>query len=400
MKRILFITSRNIFTTCGEIRLIKNRAEAMYNYYRIPTDFLAIAKTERINAPIKENIEAGGSIKGICTTLINPISVMRSLNELKKITKERIMSGEYGAVVLSGTGPQVLAKTIRKYSNIKIIVDCHGASETTEEALRKYSALGKIWHRLISRTDRFLLKKGFRYFDACFVVSPALKEYLIKKYNICSKVRFFDVPCATTQPINIDDYERYREEFRHKYEIDSDEKVFIYSGGVSSWQCIEETVDLYKSIRKTINTKSRFLIFSHMRKEIQKITENDNEIMIDSYSPEILERALCAGDYAFLLRRKSIINTVAFPNKYLEYVKSGMKIITTPYINEIARQVEENGIGYIYDFDKDDGHIIDYIKQDSINKKEMIKKAETILEYNGFKRRLQEVADYIMKGEN
>ena len=396
MKKVLFITSRNIFTTCGEIRLIKNRAEALYQYYGVATDFLAIAKKERINAPDKEEINSGGVREGLETQLTNPISVINSFNKLKKITKKRITSNEYSAVILSGTGPQKMASVIKSYSDIKIIVDCHGASETTEEALRKYSPLGQVWHRIISATDRRLLKTGFKYFDGCFVVSPALERYEIKKYNVGNGVKFFKIPCATTtESMELDKYIENRVKYRNKYGIKDNEVVFVYSGGVSSWQCIEEAISLYKRIKELYERPTRLMVFSHMIDSIKKIVGDDREIIIDSYSPVELEKALCAGDYAFLLRRKSIINEVAFPNKYLEYVKSGMRIITTPYVDEIANQVKEYGIGYIYDFDQPDKMIIEYLTHEDLNERKVINIADKILEYNGFKNRLKPFVEYI-----
>ena len=207
---------------------------------------------------------------------------------------------------------------------------------------------------------------------------------------------FFRIPCATTTtPLSIDEYNENRKKYREKYNIANNEVVFIYSGGVSSWQCIEETIALYKGIASKSKTSMRLLVFSHMRETIEKIVRNDKSIIIDSYQPDELEKALCAGDYAFLIRRKSIINEVAFPNKYLEYVKSGMQIITTPYVDEIARQIEKYGIGYIHDLGQPLEPLINYVNCNTIDKNEMIRKSEEILDYNGFKKRLLPFINFI-----
>ena len=61
--RILFITNRNILTTCGELRLIKNRAEKLYEAYGISTDIIALASPQRIRSDKKEKINANGDLQ-------------------------------------------------------------------------------------------------------------------------------------------------------------------------------------------------------------------------------------------------------------------------------------------------------------------------------------------------
>ena len=60
MKRLLMITSRNILTSCGELRLIKNRAEYLYKDYNVATDFITFGISSRLKSKRREKIEAGG----------------------------------------------------------------------------------------------------------------------------------------------------------------------------------------------------------------------------------------------------------------------------------------------------------------------------------------------------
>ena len=60
MKKILFITNRNALTTCGALRLIKNRAEALFEDYGIASDFVC-SEEYRINSPARTD-SAGGNM--------------------------------------------------------------------------------------------------------------------------------------------------------------------------------------------------------------------------------------------------------------------------------------------------------------------------------------------------
>ena len=114
-----------------------------------------------------------------------------------------------------------------------------------------------------------------------------------------------------------------------------------------------------------------------------KETCDEKSVIIDSYSPNELVHALRAGDFAFLLRKNSKTNNVAFPNKFLEYVQSGMRIITTPYVYEIARQVKKFDIGYIWNFNDEISDLDTYIKETATNDNRY-KIFETILAFNSF----------------
>lgn len=392
--RILFITNRNILTTCGELRLIKNRSEHLFKCFEIRTDFIALAKAERINSCKKEMINAGGKLFTIRFDLGNFISIVKAQFELKKYIMKCLSTQRYDAVVLSGSGMPAYAKIIKKInSSIGTYADIHGASEDIIEVAKGSSLLNRMIHRLIFCIDIIGIKKSTNYLDGYFVVTRALKDYLEKKFDISDKASYYVVPCAIANTDNdfYENYKLYRNTYREKYEIKDSTKVFVYSGGTSTWQSIEETIDLYKQIKKEIRD-SKFLIFSHNHDAIKKLVGNTEDVIIDSYRPEELSKALCAGDIAFLLRKNCVTNNVAFPNKFLEYVQSKMKIISTPYVYEIAEQINKYNIGILYK-SGDENKIIEYVKTSVLNDDEIVQK---VLEENGFENRLKPFVEDIV----
>ena len=75
----------------------------------------------------------------------------------------------------------------------------------------------------------------------------------------------------------------------------------------------------------------------------------DTNIQIASLAPNEVSQNLPVADFAFLLRGNTVTNRVAFPNKFLEYVMAGLKVITTPYVPDIAANVKKYNIGYVID---------------------------------------------------
>lgn len=398
MKRILFITNRNILTTSGELRLIKNRAEELYNSFGVPTDFIAVQKPARINAPNREAINAGGSTAAYPFAPSKVLSTWKAYKDLKREVKNRLDSGEYGMVIFSSFLLVHLIKWIKKDYNVSVVLDLHGAAEDSLELARVSGLKKKLFFNLTYASITRTYKKYYRYADGSLVVTQALEDYVRKNYEIKDNFHFYHVPCATNSLCQ--EKEKYlanRKAYRQKYGISEDEIVFIYSGGVSAWQCVEETIQLYKQLSSALKKKTRMLVFSHSFETIKKLAGNDNSIQIDSYGPEELAKALCAGDYAFLLRRDCITNNVAFPNKFLEYVQSGMRIIATPYIYEIARQVKGYSLGVLYKMDGDINGVVDYIdnNREATSENYLPELINKVLIFNSFGNRLPALVEDI-----
>lgn len=389
-KKILFLTNRNILTTSGELRLIKNRAEELYNSFGVVTDFIAFQKPARIKAPNKEGINTGGTTDTYPLAPLRILSTFKSYKSLKRAVKNKLDGGEYGMVIISGFLLIHMIRWIKNDYDVPVVLDLHGAAEDSLELARVSGFKKKIFFNLIYAAITKTYKKYSQYADGCLAVTQALEEYFRKNFETNDNVHFYHVPCATNSLCQDKDiYLANRKEYRKKYGISEDEIVFIYSGGVSAWQCVEETILLYKQLSSSLNKKTRMLVFSHSFDTIKRLAGKDDSIQIDSYGPDELVKALCAGDYAFLLRKDCITNNVAFPNKFLEYVQSGMRIITTPYVYEIARQVENYSLGVLYKMDGDINCVIQYIENDCEKRQQYTPELiNEVLNYNSFGNRL------------
>lgn len=385
MNKVLFITNRNILTACGELRLVKNRAESLFYKFGIKSDFLVLQKKSRVGSDKIESIDAGGEF----TTIgFSGFDYFWKMKELEKAIKNILKYEQYKCVIFSGIGMAYFSKMIKRIKNTKIIIDIHGASEDILELAGNCGFKKKLYFKALYKMDTNCLKNSCQYADGFFVVTDALEQYIKSRYKVSSKAYFYKVPCATMLfSLNDNDYEKNREIYRKKYAIENDTLVFVYSGGISHWQCIDEMIDLYKKISINVRRKTVMLLFSYEIEQMKYKIKGSKTIIADSYSSNELCKALCAGDFAFLLRKDCITNKVAFPNKFLEYVQARLKIITTPYIEEIAIQITNGNIGIQYDLSDDISQVLRYIEQYSRGKI-LKKEIDSILKYNSFETRL------------
>lgn len=342
MKKILFVTSRNVINTCGELRLIKNRAQVLYKRYGFVTDFLVYTH-KKIRRP--EEINAGGELFSYQYNVLSPIDMITKYSKFKQLFLKKISSEEYSLVILSGANVLNLVDTVKKVNEkLLVFADIHGAFEELIEfpsEKKGKAVVQKMLYKHVKKIENNYLRK----FDHILAVSDSLKRYLVSQYRVES-YKIHIVPCSVERiSLDVDKAKTQRLRVRAKYGIQDDEKLFVYSGGVSKWQCIEETVQMFYKICEESNGKNKLLILSGNKEKISRYT--NEKIIIDSLEACEVANALHAGDYAFLLRENYVTNNVAYPNKFLEYVSAGLKIITTPFIEDVAKAVKDYNLGYV-----------------------------------------------------
>lgn len=344
MKRLLLISSRNLYNTSGELRLVKNRTETLLNKYQVSTDFVVLKAKKVLRKPQEEI--PNRSYK-LFTHQIYDFKVRE--REMFHYLKDLIARQEepFTAIVLSGVLVIPLVTKLKELTpSTKFFADLHGAFEELIEFPDKslVKDLGrKAYYRIAKRNEKRYLKE----FDGFYSVSNALKNYIETEYQIQGKP-FFIIPCGIPQTeVEVESSLANRTLFRSKYGLEKNDILFIYSGGVSPWQCIEESVKMFERLKSNTSKRVKLLLLSGNKAAIERFKSED--VFIDSYSGEEVRKVLCAGDFAFMLRQDLVTNNVAYPNKFLEYVSAGLQVISTTAVRDIAEQIMQYKVGHIVD---------------------------------------------------
>lgn len=199
-----------------------------------------------------------------------------------------------------------------------------------ESYMRHHSYLRKWVLQLI---DAYTLRKA----AGVIYVSDAMKEYYENKYGV--RTKSIVVPCLS--------------EFANT-KIENVERLpnsFVYIGGLSVWQCFNEILKLYVKIRTdnsifhiiTLNTEEA-------RKKVFEIIGDEKNIEIYSITNrKQIPTTLNKFEYGFLIRKKDVVNQVAAPIKFLEYLSCGVNVIMTDAVPSYAKLVEETNVGTVVD---------------------------------------------------
>ena len=107
------------------------------------------------------------------------------------------------------------------------------------------------------------------------------------------------------------------------------------------------------------------------RKKVLEIVGDDNNIAIYGITDRAqIPATLNKFEYGFLIRKNDVVNQVAAPIKFLEYLSCGVNVIMTNAVPSYARLVEDNNVGTVVDMSAENITINPY----NPNAKEVYKK--------------------------
>ncbi len=227
-----------------------------------------------------------------------------NLSDLKKFNRIFVMSAKWCFIV--------------KLFNPKAKIVTWFQGLGAEEALMTKNSL--VRKRLWNCVEFFALK--FSWIN--IYVSERMHDYYQDTYRVKDK-NFFIMPCFNKK-LNEEAFSVV-----NKYANPS----FVYAGGMDKWQCIEETLDIFCQIEKSIPAASLTLLTKDKAKAEELIKKyNIKNYKISFVSLENLDAELMKHKYGFLIRQDHIVNNVSTPTKMNSYLANGIIPIYTNAIDD------------------------------------------------------------------
>lgn len=235
----------------------------------------------------------------------------------------------------------------------RIIIWFQGILAEEHMMLNNYSFKSKIVNVVFNRCEKYVLKKAF----FSFFVSKAMIQYFEKKHDIKIGSNQVVMPC----------YNKLINE--GLFLSPKKELSFVYAGTLFSWQCFEETVEIFKEI-EVLNSKAKFYIYTKEKETasiiLKKYGVNNYELLFVSL--EELDRELSQYEYGFLIRENHSINNVSTPTKMNSYLSVGLIPIYTDVILDFEQNLDLKEYSLKFDFSTSKKEIaIQVLQQKKIN---------------------------------
>lgn len=178
------------------------------------------------------------------------------------------------------------------------------------------------------------------------VVSEPMGEFVAAEYGAARGEELI-LPCLV-------DLERFPEPVSRqalRVELGIAERfVVTYVGNAASWQCAAETVRLFELIRERL-PHALFWVFTPDRQRFSSLLKH---LPVECWKIEFrthreLSSLLPAADVACLLRKRELVNRVAAPLKFPEYIACGLPVLIGPEVGQYSALVSSRRLGVIVD---------------------------------------------------
>lgn len=167
-------------------------------------------------------------------------------------------------------------------------------------------------------------------------VSDAMLVHYRHKYKY-KKDNFFIMPCFN-QNLKLASFTE------EKYSRPS----FVYAGSLSRWQCIDETLILYGSIKKRLPKATLTILTKETKRARMLCDKYEVEATVKFVPSAELQNELSCYKYGFIVRDNIAVNNVATPTKMNSYMAAGVIPIYSDVIGDFQKVF--NGLKYVIPF--------------------------------------------------
>lgn len=142
-----------------------------------------------------------------------------------------------------------------------------------------------------------------------------------------------------------------RDDMRRRLGVGSADVLLVYAGGLNPYQMIPEMLRIWRALSACPDVRF-LLLLAHdqptagVRPGLELIDRIPRLVHMSVPRSEI-PAYLAAADVGFLLRKEHMLNAVASPVKFGEYLASGLAIATSPGLGDASRVVAEHDLGVL-----------------------------------------------------
>ncbi len=230
----------------------------------------------------------------------------------------------------------------------RMVFDVHGVDI---EERQTYGDLDE--HSPEYRLRRRHEREAFGRADVIIAVSHDLQRY-VKAILVSGGPPFPHphieiIPCVLSFSASPQEVEESRVKARKRLGLRGRPCV-LYLGGTSGWQLPAEKVAAFAALRRTM--PSAFLLI--LTGDIETFTELCREagipaedFLITSCPHKEVAGTASAADAALLLRSDNVVNRVASPTKFAEYLSMGVPVVITEVLADFAGIVRDRDVGAV-----------------------------------------------------
>ena len=286
----------------------------------------------------------------------NFIISARQVRRLASLLRRREPAG--GTVLLHGRGcfagylalkaKQILAR--EGGLRVRVVTDLRGL--VSEEYRLEWADRGRLLRLAATwaaertrRVEQYVAEHS----DQLLCVSQRFREYLSRQYPT-SRRRIAVIPTGIERRrLQFDPAARQR--FRTIYGL-SGSFVVVYCGGGQSWQSPRLMLETFGRIRARIPEAKLLLLTNEplgFEEHAATCGLRPEDYLILRVEHRLVGEYLSMADCALLVREPHLVNEVASPTKFAEYLSCNLPVAVSPGIGDTAAVIRKYGVGCFTD---------------------------------------------------
>ena len=240
---------------------------------------------------------------------------------------------------------------LKKLAPIPIIFYYDARAASAEE--NKYSAAKQnnfSFSKFKTFTHIFYTEyKTVTIADRIFAVSNVLKKYFSTNYNVPSE-KVFIYPCLSDASKFYFD-SAIRVNTRNELGFTDNHQVFLYAGGIAGEYHIVNSIFGFFDYLSLKNPDARFLLLSRdnlaIEEKLKQYPALKNKLQYKSVANNEMINYLNTADFGLLLRDNVLMNNVASPSKFAEYMLCGLPCIISEGVGDYTEFCRNEGVGVV-----------------------------------------------------
>lgn len=241
-------------------------------------------------------------------------------------------------------------KALKRIFGKRFLLIYDSRAAAAEEYIYKKAQISDIVEKKyeeIKERDRCMVQVS----DKVFCVSNVLIQYHknLANNNI-DENKFFLYPCSADER-KFYYKDKVRQKMRQQLGVEN-RTVIVYSGGLElPWHVPDKVFDLFERIHKSFANVFFLVLTNDVNIGMQWFLKNaipKNDFLVKSIDNSKVSEYLNASDLGVLLRDDHLMNNVASPTKFAEYLMCGLPVIISPNVGDFSDLVSKQSFGLIY----------------------------------------------------
>jgi len=259
-----------------------------------------------------------------------------------------VVNRKIDIIIAENYRSSVFCLLVSKIKKTIVISDYHGVW-VDEHIHRKDMAENTLYEKILRLIDKWIQKNS----DYILTVSNNMNKYFtnnnVEREKIHKLYNLIDI-----EKFSENNFKRIKNEYT-KILQDFQGLIIGYFGNFVYWQGIPLLLSAYsKFLSKNQEAKKNTKILLvggkspsfNLSDLLAKLELENNVIFIEQVQHEEIPYLMSLADVLALPRPKNIINEVAFPTKFPEYLMMNKAILATN-VGDVGEFIEKNNLGYI-----------------------------------------------------